>query len=95
MKITPYQMDVKSAILNGYLKEEVYVMQPSSFENYEFSNHVFKLDRALYGLKQAPRAWHERLSNLLIENGFKKGKVDNIVSKIKGGTFDDCSSICR
>ena len=38
-------------------------MQPTGFQNNEFSNHVFKLDKALYGLKQAPRAWYERLSN--------------------------------
>ena len=44
MEFKLYQMDVKSAFLNGYLKEEVYVMQPPSFENTEFSNHVFKLD---------------------------------------------------
>jgi len=54
-------MDIKSAFLNGYLKEEVYVNRPLDFENHEFPNHVFKLDKALYGLKQAPRAWYERL----------------------------------
>jgi len=43
-------MNVKSSFLNGYLKEEVYVMQPPGFENTEFSNHVFKLDKTLYGL---------------------------------------------
>lgn len=58
-----YQMDVKCAFLNGYLKEEVYVEQPLGFENPEFPNHVYKLDKALYGLKQAPRAWYERLSS--------------------------------
>jgi len=46
-----YQMDVKSAFLDGYLKEEVYVMQPLGFENNELLNHVFKLDKALYRLK--------------------------------------------
>ncbi|GJS69942.1 retrovirus-related pol polyprotein from transposon TNT 1-94 [Tanacetum coccineum] len=51
-------MDVKSAFLNGKLKEEVYVKQPPSFESSEFPNHVCKLDKALYGLKQSPRAWY-------------------------------------
>ena len=47
MEFKLYQMDVKSAFLNGYLKkEEVYVMQPPGFENSEFPNHVFKLDKA-------------------------------------------------
>jgi len=51
-------------------------MQPSSFENNEIPNHVFKLDKALYGLKQAPKAWYECLSNFLSKNGFRRGKVD-------------------
>ena len=77
--------NIKSAFLNGYLKEEVYVSQLPGFENYEFPNHVFKLDKAFYGLKQAPRAWYERLSNFLINNGFKRGKVDNtLFLKSKG-----------
>ncbi|GMI89954.1 cysteine-rich RLK (RECEPTOR-like protein kinase) 8 [Hibiscus trionum] len=65
-------MDVKSAFLNCFINEEVYVEQPPDFEDPKFPNHVFKLTKALYGLKQAPRAWYERISNFLVE----KGKVD-------------------
>ncbi|GJZ23052.1 retrovirus-related pol polyprotein from transposon TNT 1-94 [Tanacetum coccineum] len=56
MNFKVYQMDVKSAFLNGKLKEEVYVKQPPSFESSEFPDYVCKLDKALYGLKQAPKA---------------------------------------
>jgi len=85
IEIKLYQMDVKRAFLNGYLKEEVYVMQPPGFENNEFPNHVFELDKAFYSLKQAPRAWHERLLNFLLGNDFRRGKVDNtLFLKSKG-----------
>ena len=73
MEIKLYQIDVKSAFLNRYLKEEVYVSQPPGFENHDLPNHVFKLDKTLYGLKQALRAWYERLSRLLIDKGFQGG----------------------
>jgi hypothetical protein len=71
-----YQMDMKSAFLNGPIKEEVYVEQPHGFEDSEYPNHVYKLSKALYGLKQAPRAWYECMRDFLITNGFKVGKVD-------------------
>ena len=56
MNFKLYQMDIKSAFLNGFIEEEVYVEQPVSFESFNFSNHIFKLSKALYGLKQASRA---------------------------------------
>jgi hypothetical protein len=59
-------MGVKSAFLNGPIKEEVYVEQPVSFEDEEYPNHLYKLYKTLYGLKQAPRAWYKCLRDFLI-----------------------------
>ncbi|GJS61095.1 retrovirus-related pol polyprotein from transposon TNT 1-94 [Tanacetum coccineum] len=69
-------MDVKTAFLNGPLKEEVFVQQPDGFVDPDFPNHVYRLKKALYGLKQAPRAWYDKLSSFLIEHHFTKGIVD-------------------
>lgn len=63
-------MDVKSAFLNGFIEEEVYVKQPPSFEDFKYPDHVYKMHKALYGLKQAPRAWYECLRKFLLNNGF-------------------------
>nr|GEX00731.1 retrovirus-related Pol polyprotein from transposon TNT 1-94 [Tanacetum cinerariifolium] len=59
---TVFQMDVKTAFLNGILKEEVYAGQPPGFVSKQYPDHVYALDNALYGLKQAPRAWYDVLS---------------------------------
>jgi hypothetical protein len=72
-----YQMDVKSAFLNGPIKEEVYVEQPPGFESEGYPNYVYKLHKTLYGLKQAPRAWYECIRDFLIENGFRIGKANS------------------
>ncbi|GJX30569.1 retrovirus-related pol polyprotein from transposon TNT 1-94 [Tanacetum coccineum] len=71
-----FQMDVKTAFLNGELKEEVYVSQPKEFVDQEYPSHVYKLKKALYDLKQAPRAWYDMLSSFLISQYFSKGAVD-------------------
>jgi len=77
---------VKSAFLNGYLREEVYVEQPKGFIDPSFPDYVYKLKKALYGLKQAPRAWYERLTKFLINQGYIKGGTDQtlFVKKEKG-----------
>ncbi|GJT57229.1 retrovirus-related pol polyprotein from transposon TNT 1-94 [Tanacetum coccineum] len=86
MNFKVYQMDVKSAFLNGKLKEEVYVKQTPSFESSEFPDYVCKLDKALYGLKQTPRARYKTLSTFLIQNKFTRGRIDNtlFIYKSKG-----------
>ncbi|GJX01454.1 putative ribonuclease H-like domain-containing protein, partial [Tanacetum coccineum] len=71
-----YQMDVKSAFLYGKIEEEVYVCQPLGFEDPDFPDRVYKVEKALYGLHQAPRAWYETLSTYLLDNGFQRGKID-------------------
>ncbi|WVZ84897.1 LOW QUALITY PROTEIN: hypothetical protein U9M48_031867 [Paspalum notatum var. saurae] len=70
------QMDVKSAFLNGFIEEEVYVRQPPAFESARFPDRVYKLRKALYGLKQARRAWYDRLKSFLLKSGFVMGSVD-------------------
>ncbi|GJW35520.1 retrovirus-related pol polyprotein from transposon TNT 1-94 [Tanacetum coccineum] len=76
MDMVIYQMDVKTAFLNGNLWEEVYVSQLDGFVYPDKPNYVYKLKKALYGLKQDPRAWYDMLSSFLISNDFSKGSVD-------------------
>ena len=71
-----FQMNVKSAFLNGIINEEVYFEQPPGFKDHQHPNHVYKLKKALYGLKQARRQWYERLSNFLLSNGYERGMID-------------------
>ncbi|KAK1661354.1 hypothetical protein QYE76_049513 [Lolium multiflorum] len=87
-----YQMDVKSAFLNGPLKETAYVAQPPGFEDPCRPNHVYLLHKALYGLKQAPRAWYEFLRDFLLHDGFCMGTVDSTLftKRVKGGGLFIC-----
>ncbi|GJZ18956.1 retrovirus-related pol polyprotein from transposon TNT 1-94 [Tanacetum coccineum] len=73
-----FQMDVKSAFLNGFINEEVYVAQPSGFIDFAKPNHVYRLKKALYGLKQAPKAWYDRLKAFLIKHDYTMRMVDNV-----------------
>ncbi|GJY42559.1 putative ribonuclease H-like domain-containing protein, partial [Tanacetum coccineum] len=81
-----YQMDVKSAFLYGTIEEEVYVCQPPGFEDLQFPDKVYKVEKALYGLHQVPKAWYETLSTYLLENKFRRGTIDKtlFIKKDKG-----------
>nr|GFA62198.1 copia protein [Tanacetum cinerariifolium]GFA62216.1 copia protein [Tanacetum cinerariifolium] len=71
-----YQMNVKSVFLYGRIAEEVYVCQPPGFEDPNFLDKVYKVEKALYRLHQALRAWYETLSTYLSENSFHRGQID-------------------
>ena len=76
LKFKLYQMDAKTAFLNGILKEDVDVAQPKGFIDPHFSDHVLNLKKALYELKQAHRAWYNRLTQYLVSHGFTRGEAD-------------------
>ena len=76
LKFKLYQMDVKTAFLNGFLKEDVYVAQPKGFIDPHFLDHVLYLKKAFFGLKQAPRAWYDWLTQYLVSHGFTRGQAD-------------------
>jgi hypothetical protein len=81
-----YQMDVKSAFLNGVIQEEVYVRQPPGFENPKYPDRVYKLLKTLYGLKHAPQAWYARLKSFLLEHGYVMGCVDKTLFTLNHDT---------
>ena len=72
-----YRLDVKSAFLNGYLEEEIFVEQPKEFAVKGKEDKVYQLKKALYGLKQAPRAWYNRINAHLLGLGFKKSQSES------------------
>ncbi|KAE8679315.1 hypothetical protein F3Y22_tig00111402pilonHSYRG01195 [Hibiscus syriacus] len=72
-----YQMDMKSAFLNGYLEEEVYIEQPPGYIKKGHEDKVYRLNKALYGLKQAPRAWNTRIDEYFQRNGFMKSPYEH------------------
>nr|GEY40090.1 hypothetical protein [Tanacetum cinerariifolium] len=79
---TVFQIDVKTAFLNGILKEEVYVGQPPGFVSKKYPDHVYALDKALYGLKQAPRAWYDVLLQFLIDSAHLAPMQPTQVNKV-------------
>jgi hypothetical protein len=81
-----YQMDVKSAFLNGVIQEEVFVRQPPCFENPKYPNRMYKLSKALYSLKQASWACYARLKTFLLDHGYVMGSVDKTLFTLNHGT---------
>lgn len=83
-----YQLDVKSAFLQGELTEEVYVDQPKGYEVQHEKTKVYKLQKALYGLKQAPRAWFSRIEAHFRNMGFdKEASEQTLFAKINKGSI--------
>ncbi|GJV86972.1 putative ribonuclease H-like domain-containing protein, partial [Tanacetum coccineum] len=84
-----YQMDVKSDFMYGKIEEEVYVCQPPGFEDLDFLDRVYKVEKALYGLHQAPRDWYETLLTYLLDNGFQRGKIEKtlFIRRVKSDIF--------
>nr|GEU99063.1 retrovirus-related Pol polyprotein from transposon TNT 1-94 [Tanacetum cinerariifolium] len=87
-----FQMDIKTALLHGTLKEDIYVCQPKGFIDVDHPSHVYKLKKALYGLKQAPKAWYDELSKFLQQNHFNKGTIDPMLFIRR---FDDDISVVQ
>ncbi|KAK8556166.1 hypothetical protein V6N13_064247 [Hibiscus sabdariffa] len=82
-----WQMDVKTAFLNGKLEEDVYMTQPEGFVTPEDARKVCKLQRSIYGLKQASRSWNLRFNEAIQEFGFIKNEDEPCVYKKFSGSI--------
>ena len=80
-----HQMDVKTAFLNGELKEEIYMQQPDGFVMDGQEGKVCKLVKSLYGLRQAPKQWHDKFNETLTSVGFVVNEADKCVYYRYGG----------
>jgi hypothetical protein len=78
-----YQMDVKSCFLNGVIHEEVFVRQPTGFENPKYPNRMYMISNALYGLKQVSWALYSRLKTFLLDHGYVMGSVNKTLFTLK------------
>jgi hypothetical protein len=91
-----WQMDVKTAFLNGFIKEELYMMQPEGFVNPKGANKICKLQRSIYGLVQASRSWNIRFDKLIKAYSFIQTCGEAcIYKKVSGSTTTFLISICE
>ncbi|GJV75157.1 retrotransposon protein, putative, ty1-copia subclass [Tanacetum coccineum] len=82
-----WQMDFKTAFLNGHLSEEVYMTQPKGFVNPKYPNHVCKLKHSIYGLKQVSRQWNKRFDDKIKKFGFTQNQDEPCVYLKASGSY--------
>ena len=82
-----WQMDIKTAFLNGFLEEELYMMQPEGFVDPKESNKVCKLQRSIYGLVQASQSWNKRFDSVIKAYGFIQTFGESCIYKKVSGSF--------
>ena len=91
-----WQMDVKIAFLNGFIKEELYMMQPEGFVNPKGANKLCKLQQSIYGLVQASRSWNIRFDELIKAYSFIQTCGEAcIYNKVSGSTIAFLINICE
>ena len=91
-----WQMDVKTAFLNGFIEEELYMMQPQGFVDPKGANKVCKLQRSIYGLVQASRSWNKRFDSMMKAYSFIQTCGEAcIYKKVTGSTTTFLISICE
>src|SRR5512140_3328400 len=91
-----WQMDVKTAFLNGFLKEELYMMQPEGFVNPKGANKMCKLQRSIYGLVQASQSWNIGFDKLIKAYSFIQTCGEACINnKVSGNTTAFLISICE
>nr|GEX37367.1 retrotransposon protein, putative, Ty1-copia subclass [Tanacetum cinerariifolium] len=82
-----WQIDIKTAFLNGNLSEEVYMEQPEGFVNLKYPNHVCKLKRFIYELKQASRQWNKRFNDEIKKFDFTQNHDEPCVYQKDSGSY--------